>query len=133
MPRLEQVELQRVDVLELVDEEVAVLPVLDRGEVAVVADCAGALDEHVVEVDQRALALDALVALVDRGDDCCRQWRPPAHFVACARVRGRVDHPCLGPLDLSRDVGGLHELARAAALAGLTDQWGEDAGLSVEQ
>ena len=126
-------ELQRVDVLELVDEQVAVLPVLDRGEVAVVADRASALDEHVVEVDERALALDPLVALVDRGDDRRRQRRPAARLVARAGVRRGIDHPCLGPFDLGRDVGGLHELTGAAALAGLADERGEDAGLAVEQ
>ncbi len=106
---------------------------LDRGEVAVVADRASALDEHVVEVDERAFALHPLVALVDRGDDRRRQRWPAARLVARTGVRRGIDHPCLGPFDLGRDVGGLHELTGAAALAGLADERGEDAGLAVEQ
>ena len=53
-PRLEQPELQRVDVLELVDEEVAEAPALGGGEAGVALDGAGARAEQVVEVDDVA-------------------------------------------------------------------------------
>ena len=81
-PRLEQMELQWVDVLELVDEEMSEPPPLHGGEVTVVAHRACALDEHVVEVDQPAFALQPLVALVDRRHDRRCQRRPAAGFVA---------------------------------------------------
>ena len=56
-PGLEEVELQRVDVLELVDEEVAEAPPLRSGEVGLVVELRGAQLEQVVEVDHATLAL----------------------------------------------------------------------------
>ena len=51
-PRLEQAELQRVHVLELVDEQVAVAPALRGRERLVLLERPGDQREQVVEVDQ---------------------------------------------------------------------------------
>ena len=67
-PRLEQAELQRVHVLELVHEEVPVPPALRRRERLVLLQRPGDQREQVVEVDEAAAALPVLVARVDLGD-----------------------------------------------------------------
>ena len=126
-------ELQWVDVLELVDEEMSEPPPLRGREVTVVAHRTCALDEHVVEVDQPAFALQPLVALVDRRHDRRCQRRAAAGFVARARVRTGVDHARLRPFDLGRDIGGLHVLRLPAALGRLADQRREETGFAVEQ
>ena len=59
--------LDRVDVLELVDEQVPEPPPLSGGERPVVLDRLGQPEQQVVEVDQAALALLGLVAAVDVG------------------------------------------------------------------
>src|SRR5690606_11280335 len=60
-PGLEQPELERVHVLELVDEEVAEPPALGGGEAGVPLDGRGAGGEQVVEVHDVALGLGRLV------------------------------------------------------------------------
>ena len=66
-PRLEQPELQRVHVLELVDEEVAEAPALGGGEPVVLLEGSGAQREQVVEVDQPGALLVRLVGAVALG------------------------------------------------------------------
>ena len=56
-PRAEQAELQRRGVLELVDEQVPEAPALRGRELVVALDRVGAAAEHVVEVEDAALAL----------------------------------------------------------------------------
>ena len=126
-------ELQWVDVLELVDEEMSELPPLHGCEVTVVAHRVCALDEHVVEVDQRAFALQPFVALVDRRHDRRCERRAAARVVARGRVGTGVDHARLRPFDLGSDIGGLHVLRLSAALGRLADQRREQPGLAVEQ
>ena len=66
-PGLQQPELGRVDVLELVDEQVPVAPAQAGGELRVLLDGRGAGQEQVVEVDQATLLVVGLVGLVEGG------------------------------------------------------------------
>ena len=130
-PRLEQPELQRVHVLELVDEQVAEAPALGGGEAVVLLEGAGAQREQVVEVDEPAALLARLVGGVDLGDQLGLERRlggSPRHDRLGVVVRG--DHPGLGPLDLRGQVGG-HASARPAGDLG--GELGEHPALAVEQ
>src|SRR5207248_6437867 len=62
-PALEQSELHGVDILELVDEQVAEPPALAGGKGVVGLERSGAQQQEVVEVDDTAPALVLLVAL----------------------------------------------------------------------
>ncbi len=84
-PGPQQAELRGAGVLELVDEEVAEAPPLRGGELGVALEHVGAAGDEVVEVDEPALALLALVAAEDRRRPrpagagwCGRRRRPPA-------------------------------------------------------
>ena len=114
-PRLEQAELERVHVLELVDEEVAEPPALRGRERLVLLEGPGDEGEQVVEVDQAAAALAVLVGGVDLGDHARARsagLRPARAHGVDVVVRG--DHAGLGPLDLGGQLGG----HRALVLAG---------------
>ena len=104
-PRLEQPELQGVDVLELVDEQVAEAPALGRAEPAVVLQGGGAEQQEVVEVDLVLAPLLVLVPLVQLGDDARRQRRAATGGGRGRLVAGGGHHPGLGPLDLGGHVG----------------------------
>ena len=82
-PRLEQRQLQRVDVLHLVHEQVPEAPPLDLGEGRVALDLPRHAGQEVVEVDQPPLPLGRLVGPVGVGD------RRPARSPAGARRRRR--------------------------------------------
>ena len=104
-PRLEQAELEGVDVLELVDEQVPEAPALGGAERAVVLQGVGAQDQQVVEVDQ-AGAWPSRARSARRG----RPWPTPAPAGGgrrrWRRPRSRRATPSgLGPLDLGGDVG----------------------------
>ncbi len=60
--------LQRIEVLELVDEHVAPAPPLDLRERRVAFDGVGATGQQVVEIDQASADLLVLVAGVQAGD-----------------------------------------------------------------
>ena len=66
-PRLEQPELQRVHVLELVDEQMAELPALRARELGIGLDAVRAQPQQIVEVDEALVALLLLVAVVQVG------------------------------------------------------------------
>ncbi len=66
--RLDQAELGRVDVLELVDREVPVAPPHALGEGGVITEQIGRADEHVVEVERPATAKGELVGVEGRHD-----------------------------------------------------------------
>ncbi len=84
-PALEEPELGRVDVLELVDEQVPKAPPLGRGEGGVLLEVVDARDQQVVEVHQPVAPLLLLVAavesrhLVARAGEAAGRWRraPP--------------------------------------------------------
>ena len=127
-PRLQQPELQGVDVLELVDEQVAEAPALGRAEPAVVLQGGGAEQQEVVEVDLVLAPLLVLVALVEAGDRIRSQRRP-----ATGGGRGRLvaagrHHPGLGPLDLGGHVGRLRPVFPPPR----RQQLGQDPDLAVE-
>ena len=129
-PRLEQAELQRVHVLELVDEEVAEPPALRRREGLVLLERPGDQREQVVEVDEAAATLAVLVAGVDVGD----QLGPQDGLAPRLAHRGHVvvgrDHAGLGPLDLGGQLAG----DGALVLAGhRRRQLREQPALAVEQ
>ncbi len=132
-PGLEQVQLQGVDVLELVDEEMAELPVLHFGDARVFEHGSCAQDEHVVEVDEGSLALDPLVALVDRGNRARRERRAASRSLGFRRVVRRVDHPRLGPLDLGGDIRRLRRCTGTGAPGRLRDEGRQDRRLAIEQ
>ena len=105
-PCSQQPELSRARVLELVDEEMAEAPALRGGEVGVAFEHVGAARDEVVEVDEAAAPLLALVLAVHLGHFGGRAGR---------RARGERDRllvavgahePRLGPLDLGRELGG---------------------------
>ena len=71
-------ELERVDVLELVDEQVAEPPALDLGEGRILVQLARALGQQVVEVEHPAVALLDHVGGGQLGHHLGGHRRPPA-------------------------------------------------------
>jgi hypothetical protein len=126
-PGGQQGELQRVDVLELVDVEVPEPPPLGVAERLVGAQRPDALLEQVVEVDEALVGLEVLVVAVDAGDRGRRQGRVAAEALGPVGVRLGRDAPGLGPLDLGDDV----EYVGAAPVAG--EQWRDRPELAVQQ
>ena len=107
-PALEQAVLRRVDVLELVDEQVAEAPPLASGEGLVGLERLDAAHEQVVEVDHAAAVLLILVAGVHLGHRLDTEWRlalKPGHF---GHVGRRHDEPGLRPFDLAHHIDRLH-------------------------
>ncbi len=130
-PGIQQGELERVDVLELVDVEVPEAPPLGIGEQlgppAVAGEGTPAAIEQVVEVDHSPLGLEVLVVLEDSGQDRGRQRWVPAGLLGCSGV-SLGSHPSgLGPFDLSDHVAGVG----GALVAG--QERGDHAELAVEQ
>ena len=103
-PCLQEPELQRVDVLELVDEQVAESPTASCGILGVGLDVAGREAEQVVEVDHATTELGLLVAGVDVGHRLGSDGHPAVGDRRLRRVVAGRDHACLGPLDLADDV-----------------------------
>lgn len=67
-PEVQQPLLERADVLVLVDDEVLVLGADLLGDVVAVLQDADGEEQHVLEVDHAAVALELLVRPVDLGD-----------------------------------------------------------------
>ncbi|MEZ5165166.1 MAG: hypothetical protein R2695_01270 [Acidimicrobiales bacterium] len=103
--RVEECELERVHVLELVDEEVAVAPPLRVGEARLASEGLVAQRQHVVEVDRAPLPLQGLVLGVRlRHEGCAARWSAPGvgrSFAVC--LRGDQAGP--GPPDLAVEIG----------------------------
>jgi hypothetical protein len=127
-PSLQEAELRGVDVLELVDEQVAEAPPLTGRELAIGFERLRAHEEEIVEVDETAPALLVLVSLEDRRDGCRGQrWRA-TEVCRLPLVLIGTDHASLGPLDLCCDIDRLHGGALRAG-----EQWREEAHLAFEQ
>ena len=105
-PGLEQLHLQRVDVLELVDEQVPEAPPLGGCEPGVGLHVVAAQPQQVVEVDQPPAALLVLVALVQLGHPLGRAGDPPPGRGDRCHVAVGAGQAGLGPLDLRRDLAG---------------------------
>ena len=110
--------LERIQVLRLVDEHVAVAPAERIGEVGGVLQLADRVGEHVVEVDHAPAALELLVGGVRRGAGLDAGRGPALRAPGDGRVLGRADAACRGPVDLAEEV------VEAAAVAGV-DRVGE--------
>lgn len=67
-PQVQQPLLERADVLVLVDDEVLVLAADLLGDVVAVLEDADRQEQHVLEVDHAAVALELFVRPVDLGD-----------------------------------------------------------------
>ncbi len=118
--------LQRVDVLELVDEHMTELPPLRRREVGVGLDAVGTEPQQVVEVDKAPIALLVFVFVVELGECVGGHRRTSVRGGGLTRVIGGSDHASLGPLDLAGDVDGLDPRPP-------TQQAPEQLSLSLEQ
>ena len=103
-PGVQELELQRVHVLELVDVEVAEPPALGVCEPTVGGHGATALVEQVVEVDHPTRRLHLLVVLEDPGDGRWGEGWPAVGRLGGVRVglRPYVSGP--GPFDLADHV-----------------------------
>ena len=97
--------MERVDVLKLVDEDMAVTPLLSLGEAGVLGHGGVAEGEQVVEVDELPLAFGFFVLPVDVGHE--RQASPGAPSCGLRRVGVLIgrDESGTGPPDLAVDVG----------------------------
>ena len=119
--------LERRDVLELVDREVAVLLVDGARDVRLGLEHARAREQHVLEVELAALVLELLVGAVQVGD--------PLHGEPADPVRPRrgvlldAAHRDLAPLDAARDVAQRRDIRRDAHAVGRV---GEQAHLVVD-
>ena len=105
-PRAQQPELRRAGVLELVDEQMPEAPALRGRELGVPLEHVGAAGDEVVEVDQAALALLALVVAVDHRDLAGGPGRGAAGGGDGPLVGVGLHQARLGPLDLRRQLGG---------------------------
>ncbi len=103
-PQLQQPLLQRADVLVLVDHEVVVLPADGLRDVVPVLEHAHRQQQHVLEVDHAALALELLVHAVDPGDLGGVAGDLAAGLGGGGRIVLGDGLGDLGPLDLGRDV-----------------------------
>ena len=132
-PQVQQALLERGDVLVLVDDEVLVLAAHLGGDVLAVQEDPDGQQEHVLEVDDAALALGLLVEGQDLGD---RGRLLPGHAGAAGGDGGLgvvlgQGHGDLGPLDLGGQVPhGGPVGGQAQAAGGGTDQ-GRLVGLDV--
>ena len=107
--------LQRVDVLELVHEQVAEAPADGGGIGRIALQLGDAVREQIVEVDQAALVLELFVGRVVLGHLGGRERGAPRR--GCPRVRRRRQLLGPGPVDLRRHLA--HDLrpGRAARAA----------------
>jgi hypothetical protein len=129
-PRLEQAALERVDVLELVDEHVLEPPALRLRELLVLEQVTATQTEEIVEVDEAPVPLLVLVALEDRSHLLLWEWCPAVQALGLGEVVVGAQRAGLGPLDLGDDV----EHAGSAGRAGRAgEEPGDEADLAVEQ
>ena len=101
---LDQQELHRADVLELVDQHMTGPPVDGLGE-GRVAQCLGGVDDQVVEVEHPRAALSLLVATPELGDDLGWERGPPARSARPVLVGPRLKSVPLSPGDLGVERG----------------------------
>ncbi len=109
---LEQCVLERVHVLELVDEQVAVPPPRRRGEVVVAPQLGDEPGEQVVEVDHPAGPLELVVAGEQVGDRVVRDREPSSCRLRCGAVVLRRDQPRPCPVDLGEHLRRVDRSAR---------------------
>ncbi len=122
--------LERADVLVLVDDEVLVLGADLLGDVVAVLEDADGQEQHVLEVDHAAVALELLVRPVDLGDLGQVPGGLAARLEGGHRVVGGHGLGDLRPFDLARDVAQLVAVEPdAAARAGL----GHELDLALQQ
>ncbi|ESU46325.1 hypothetical protein P376_5701 [Streptomyces sp. HCCB10043] len=122
-PEVEQPLLERADVLVLVDDEVLVLAAHVVGDVSPVLEDADHQQQHVLEVDHRAVALELFVRGVDLGEDRRVAGGVPLGLGDGRRVVGGDGLGDLGPLDLAGDVPQLGAVEPELAAGGrLGDQ-----------
>lgn len=103
-PEVEQPLLERADVLVLVDDEVLVLTAHVVGDVVAVLQDADGEEQHVLEVDHCAVALQLLVHRVDLGDLGGIARGVPLGLGDHGRIVGGHGLGDLGPFDLARDI-----------------------------
>ena len=104
-PEVEQRGLQRVDVLELIDDEPAVLTAHLGGDPLLVSEDGRRDEQDVLHVDAAPLALDVLVGGHQRPDGGGVEIGHLATSLDGRRdVVGRTDAADLGPLDLGGEV-----------------------------
>ena len=96
--------LERVDVLKLVDEDVAPPPALGCSKTAVRFECTCVAHQQVVEVDEAAPAFFVLVAAVERGDGLGVGGQFPTGGRGGCGKRVGLHQPGLAPLDLAREL-----------------------------
>ena len=104
-PRVQQALLQGADVLELVDDEGAVLPAHGRSDVVAVLEDPHREEQDVLEVDDTPLPLPRLIGVDHLGHG--RQVHPGGLATGCPgrhRIALCREHRHLGPLDLGRHV-----------------------------
>ncbi len=114
-PQLQQALLERADVLVLVDDEVLVLGAHLLGDVLPVLEDGDGQQQHVLEVDHAAPALEVLVGRVDLGD---LGRIAGCHATGLVRREGVVGGDGLGhlgPLDLGDGVAQLAPVETDAA------------------
>lgn len=129
-PQFQQALLEGADVLVLVDHEVLVLGADLFGDVPPVLEDADGEQQHVLEVDDRAVALDLLVGLVELGDlggvaGCVAGGLGGRRRVVAGNGLGD-----LGPLDLAGDVP---QLVAVEADAGGGGRVGDELHLAVDE
>ena len=128
-PAVQQQLLQRIDVLVLVNHEVAVTVPDGRGSNLVLREDGGRQLEHGLEIHQVPLGAQFLIPRVQAGYDVGTQRRDPARLPVAARILLRAHLGDLGPFDLGRQVT---QLRRAGADPRLARHLGEHAHLGVQ-
>ena len=116
-PGAQQSELQRVDVLELVDEHVLVQPAVGRRVLGLGGHQPQGAGEHVVEIEHPSPALGRLVVGVELGETVgSAPRRPPARGPRLGRVLLRDDETGPAPADLVDDAGNSSTVGLGAQL-----------------
>jgi hypothetical protein len=118
--QVDELVLERVEVLGLVDEQVSEAPPNGVGELVVATQVADRVGEHVVEVDHAAATLERLERLVGGRATVDSGAGSPLRPARRRGIRGGVDAARRGPVDLGQ------ERRDAAAVAGV-DGVGEQA------
>ncbi len=122
-PQVEEALLEGADVLVLVDHEVLVLAAHGLRDVVPVLDHADGEQQHVLEVDHAAVALELLVRGVDPADLGGVTGGLATGLGDGGRIVLRHGLGDLGPFDLARDIAQFIAVeADAAARGGLGDE-----------
>lgn len=129
-PEFEQPLLERADVLVLVHDEVLVLGAHLVGDVLPVLEDGDGEQQHVLEVDDGAVALEVLVGRVDVGDLGRVARGLAARLHGRVRVVGGNGLGDLAPLDLG---GGVPQLTPVQAETAGGGRVGDQLDLAVDQ